>query len=137
EVVIVRGKGFMFLGGPQLVQAATGEVVAAEDLGGAEMHSRTSGVTDHLAHDDAHAIAIARDLVRRLPPMAAPRRLREAPRPPARPETDLYGLLQRDPRQATPTRELLRCLLDAGELTEFKAEYGQTLITGFARIGGW
>ena len=137
EVVIVRGKGFMFLGGPQLVQAATGEVVSAEDLGGAEMHSRNSGVTDHLAEDDAHAMLIARELVGRLPPMPAPRRARAAVLPPARPETDVYGLVQRDPRQATPTRELLRCLLDAGALSEFKAEYGQTLITGFARLGGW
>lgn len=137
EIVIVRGKGFMFLGGPPLVQAATGEVVAAEDLGGAEMHSRTSGVTDHLADDDAHAMVITRELVSRLPPMPAPLRPRQPTRAPARPAADIGGLVPRDPRQAMPTREILRCLLDGGELTEFKAEFGETLITGFARVGGW
>lgn len=137
EIVIVRGKGFMFLGGPPLVQAATGEVVAAEDLGGAEMHSRISGVTDHLADDDAHAMVITRELVGRLPPMPAPLRLRQPARAPARPVDDIAGLVPRDPRQAMPTREILRCLLDGGELTEFKAEFGETLITGFARVGGW
>lgn len=137
EVVIVRGKGFMFLGGPQLVQAATGEQVDAEQLGGAVMHSRVSGVTDHLAEDDGQAIAIARRLVGELSPMPPPRRERLAPCAPARPPADIYGLVQRDARKPTPTREVLRCLLDAGELVEFKAEYGSTLVTGFARIGGW
>ena len=137
EVVIVRGKGFMFLGGPQLVQAATGEVADPEQLGGAEMHSRVSGVTDHLADDDADALRIARRLVRELPPMAAPLRDRIEVREPARPVTDVYGLVSRDPRKPTPAREVLRCLLDAGELSEFKAEYGETLIAGFARVGGW
>jgi 3-methylcrotonyl-CoA carboxylase beta subunit len=137
EVVIVRGKGFMFLGGPQLVQAATGEKVDAEQLGGAQMHTRTSGVTDHIAEDDGHAIAIARRLVAELPPMPPPLRDREPERAPARPVTDIYGLVQRDARKPTPTREVLRCLLDGGELSEFKASYGETLITGFARIGGW
>ena len=137
EVVIVRGKGFLFLGGPQLVQAATGEVVDAEALGGADMHSRRSGVTDHLAEDDGHAIAIARRLVGELAPMPPPLRERVEVQPPARPVTDIYGLVQRDPRKPTPTREVLRCLLDAGALSEFKAEFGETLVTGFARIGGW
>ena len=137
EVVIVRGKGFLFLGGPQLVQAATGEVVDAESLGGADMHSRVSGVTDHLAEDDGHAIAIARRLVGELPPMPPPLRDRAPPREPARPVTDIYGLVQRDARKPTPTRELLQCLLDGGVLSEFKPEFGETLVTGFARIGGW
>jgi 3-methylcrotonyl-CoA carboxylase beta subunit len=137
EVVIVRGKGFLFLGGPQLVQAATGEVVDAEQLGGADMHSRRSGVTDHLAEDDGHAIAIARRLVGELAPMPPPLRERIEAQPPARPETDIYGLVQRDPRKPTPTRDVLQCLLDAGALSEFKAEFGETLVTGFARIGGW
>ena len=137
EVVIVRGKGFMFLGGPQLVQAATGEIVDAEQLGGADMHTRVSGVTDHIAEDDGQAIAIARRLVGELPPMPEPLRDRAAPREPARPATDIYGLVQRDSRKPTPTREVLQCLLDGGALSEFKAEYGDTLITGFARIGGW
>ena len=137
EVVIVRGKGFMFLGGPQLVQAATGEVVDAEALGGAQMHSGVSGVTDHIAEDDGHALAIARRLVGELPPMPPPLRDRGEPVGPARPATDIYSLVPRDTRKPTPTRDVLRCLLDGGALTEFKAEYGDTLITGFARIGGW
>lgn len=137
EIVIVRGKGFMFLGGPQLVQAATGEVVDAELLGGAEMHSRISGVTDHMAEDDAQALAIARRLVNELPPMPAPLRDRTAVREPSRPVTDIYGLVPRDARRPMPTRDVLQCLLDGGQLSEFKAEYGDTLITGFARIGGW
>ena len=137
EIVIVRGKGFMFLGGPQLVQAATGELVDAESLGGAEMHSRVSGVTDHIADDDAHALCITRRLVKALPPMAPPLRERIAAREPARAVTDIYGLVPRDTRRPMPTREILQCLLDGGELSEFKAEYGETLITGFAHIGGW
>ncbi|MFA7438271.1 acyl-CoA carboxylase subunit beta [Castellaniella sp.] len=137
EVVIVRGKGFMYLGGPQLVQAATGEIVDAEHLGGAEMHSRLSGVTDHLAEDDGHAIAIARQLVQELPPMAAPLRDRIQAQPPARPVTDIYRLISPNSKIPTPTREVLKCLLDAGEMTEFKSEFGDTLITGFARMGGW
>jgi 3-methylcrotonyl-CoA carboxylase beta subunit len=137
EVVIVRGKGFMFLAGPQLVQAATGEIVDAEQLGGAEMHTRISGVTDHIAEDDGQAIAIARRLVGELPPMPEPLRDRAAPCEPARPVADIYGLVQRDARKPTPTREVLQCLLDGGALSEFKAGYGDTLITGFARIGGW
>jgi 3-methylcrotonyl-CoA carboxylase beta subunit len=137
EVVIVRGKGFMVLGGPQLTQAATGEQVDAEQLGGAEMHSRISGVTDHLADDDGQAIAIARRLVGELPPMPPPLRERVEVRVPARPPTDIHGLVQRDVRKPTDTREVLRCLLDGGELSEFKPAFGDTLITGFARIGGW
>mgnify|MGYP002347016202 CR=1 FL=1 len=137
EIVIVRGKGFMFLGGPQLVQAATGEVIDAERLGGAEMHSRVSGVTDHIAENDGQAMAIARRLVGELPPMPPPLRDRIPAQGPARPATDIYELVSANPKKPTPTREVLRCLLDGGELTEFKAEFGPTLITGFARIGGW
>lgn len=137
EIVIVRGKGYMFLGGPQLVQAATGEIVDAESLGGAEMHSRTSGVTDHIADNDGHAIAIARRLVGELPTMPNPMRERSMEREPARPISDIYQLISHNPKKPTPTREVLKCLLDAGELTEFKGEFGPTLITGFARIGGW
>ncbi|MCO5120690.1 MAG: methylcrotonoyl-CoA carboxylase [Burkholderiaceae bacterium] len=137
EVVIVRGKGFMFLGGPQLVKAATGEIVDAERLGGADMHSRVSGVTDHVADDDGHAMAIARQLVQELPPMRAPLRDRAPVREPARPVTDVYRIVSANPRKPTPAREILECLLDGGEMTEFKAEFGPTLITGFARIGGW
>jgi 3-methylcrotonyl-CoA carboxylase beta subunit len=137
EVVIVRGQGFMYLGGPQLVQAATGEQTDAESLGGAQMHSRISGVTDHLAENDAHAIAITRKLVRELPPMPPPRILRGVSRPPARPPTDVYALINADPKKPTDTSAILECLLDAGEISEFKAEFGDTLITGFARIHGY
>lgn len=137
EIVIVRGKGFMYLGGPQLVQAATGEVVDAESLGGAEMHSRLSGVTDHLAENDGHALAITRKLVGELPPMAAPQRDRSAVREPSRPVTDIYKLISPNTKIPTDTREVLKCLLDGGEISEFKSEFGDTLITGFARIGGW
>jgi 3-methylcrotonyl-CoA carboxylase beta subunit len=137
EVVIVRGLGFMYLAGPQLVQAATGELIDAEQLGGAQMHSRVSGVTDHLAEDDGQALVIARRLVGELPPMPASLRERVAAVEPARPVSDVYRLVSKDPRKPTPTREVLRCLLDGGALSEFKAEFGETLITGFARIGGW
>ncbi|WP_411860105.1 acyl-CoA carboxylase subunit beta [Cupriavidus sp. TKC] len=137
EIVIVRGKGFMFLGGPQLVQAATGEVVDAESLGGAEMHGRISGVTDHIAEDDGHALAIARRLVGELPPMPAPLRERVPTQAPLRPISDVYQLVSANTKKPTPTREVLNCLLDGSALSEFKAEYGPTLITGFARIGGW
>lgn len=137
EVVIVRGQGFMYLGGPQLVQAATGEVTDAEALGGAEMHSRVSGVTDHLAENDGHAISVARRLVSELPPMPPLRRKRALPQEPARPPTDVYSLISKDPKKPTDTAEILRCLLDAGELSEFKGEFGDTLITGFARIHGY
>ncbi len=137
EVVIVRGKGFLFLAGPQLVQAATGEVVDAEALGGADMHTRISGVTDHIAEDDGQAIAIARRLVGEGAPMPPPLRERVPAREPARAVTDIHGLVPRDTRKPAPTREVLRCLLDGGELSEFKGGYGDTLVTGFARIGGW
>jgi 3-methylcrotonyl-CoA carboxylase beta subunit len=137
EVVIVRGQGFMYLGGPQLVQAATGEQTDAESLGGAQMHSRVSGVTDHLAENDAHAIAITRRLVGELPPMPPLRCERGPSRPPARPPSDIYALINKDPKKPTNTHDILQCLLDAGELNEFKAEFGDTLITGFARIHGY
>ena len=137
EIVIVRGKGFMFLGGPQLVQAATGEIIDAESLGGADMHSRVSGVTDHVADDDSHAMTIARRLINELPPMAPILRDRVPVRAASRPATDIYRLVSANPRIPTPIRDVLECLLDGGELSEFKAEFGTTLITGFARVGGW
>ncbi|WP_425414277.1 acyl-CoA carboxylase subunit beta [Ottowia thiooxydans] len=137
EIVIVRAKGFMFLAGTQLVQAATGERVDPEQLGGADMHSSVSGVTDHIADDDGQAIAIARRLVGELPAMPPCLRDRVPVVAPSRPPTDIYGIVNRDTRKPTPMRELLKCLLDAGDLGEFKAEFGDTLITGFARIGGW
>jgi len=136
EVVIVRGQGFMYLGGPQLVQAATGEQTDPEALGGATMHSRVSGVTDHLAENDAHALAITRRLVAELPKPPAPRWHQTQPAPPLHPSERIYEIVSRDARKPTDTRAILKCLLDAGELQEFKAEYGNTLITGFGRING-
>jgi 3-methylcrotonyl-CoA carboxylase beta subunit len=137
EVVIVRGQGFMYLGGPQLVQAATGEKASADELGGAEMHSRVSGVTDHLAENDAHALAITRRIVGELPERPASRWTRSAPCVPARDPATIYDLVSRDPRRPTDTRAVLNALVDADSLQEFKAEYGATLITAFARIGGF
>jgi 3-methylcrotonyl-CoA carboxylase beta subunit len=137
EVVIVKGQGYMFLGGPQLVQAATGEQVDAEALGGAVMHSRVSGVTDHLAENDAHALAITRRIVAELPDAAAPFRPRAAALPPAMDPSRIRELVNADPRRPNDTRAILRGLLDDGALQEFKAEYGTTLLTGFARIGGY
>ena len=137
EVVIVRGQGFMYLGGPQLVQAATGEQTGADELGGADMHSRVSGVTDHLAENDAHALAITRRIVGELPERPTSRWTRSAPRAPARDPLAIYELVSRDPRKPTDTRAVLNALVDADSLQEFKAEYGKTLITAFARIGGF
>jgi 3-methylcrotonyl-CoA carboxylase beta subunit len=136
ECVIVKGTGTIFLGGPPLVKAATGEVVTAEDLGGAEVHSRTSGVTDHMAHDDAEAIAILRDIVENL-------RARPAPPPPFEPEppavdpATLAGVLPTDNRTPYDVREVLARLLDGSRFHEFKALYGTTLVTGFGRIHGY
>lgn len=136
EVVIVRGQGFMYLGGPQLVQAATGEQTDAEALGGAMMHSRVSGVTDHVAENDAHALAITRSIVAELQPLAPSRWEQSTPMSAQYPAERIYDIVSRDARKPTDTRAILKCLLDGGEFQEFKAEYGNTLITGFGRING-
>lgn len=136
EVVIVRGQGFMYLGGPQLVQAATGERTDQEALGGAVMHSRVSGVTDHLAENDAHALAITRRIVGELPATPRSRWQQSEPKPAQHPAERIYDIVSRDPRKPTDTREILKSLLDEGLLQEFKREYGDTLITGFGRING-
>lgn len=136
EVVIVRGQGFMYLGGPELTFAATGEQVDAETLGGAHMHSSVSGVTDHLAEDDAHALAIAREIVAHLGEPAAPRKTPAPPQEPAYPPSEIQGLVSRDPRIPTDNREVLARLIDASDLHEFKPLHGDTLVTGFARIHG-
>lgn len=137
EIVIVREQGFMYLAGPQLTQAATGELVDPEDLGGAEMHSQVSGVTDHIAENDAHALAITRNIVGELPDRPEPLRIRDTPKSPALAPGALHGLINRDPRRPNDTHKILQGILDGGELQEFKAGYGKTLITGFARIGGY
>lgn len=136
EVVIVRGQGFMYLGGPELTYAATGEKVDAESLGGGQMHSAISGVTDHLAEDDAHALAITREIVAHLGEPGSLRKTPAPPRPPAHPVAEIHGILSRDPRVPTDNREVVARLIDGSDLHEFKPLHGDTLITGFARIHG-
>jgi 3-methylcrotonyl-CoA carboxylase beta subunit len=136
EAVIVCDQGTVFLGGPPLVKAATGEVVTAEELGGGLLHSRTSGVVDHLADDDAHALEIVRDIVGRLGPRAQ-RPWDVAPvEEPAVDPAGLYGVVPTDPRVPYDVREVLARLVDGSRFSEFKAEYGTTLVTGTARICG-
>ena len=136
EAIIVRNQGTIFLGGPPLVRAATGEVVTAEELGGGELHSRVSGVTDHLAEDDAHALQLLRQIVSTFGP--------REPRPwpvqpveePRYPVEELYGVVPPDPRTPYDVREVIARLVDGSRFAEFKAEYGTTLVTGFAHIHG-
>jgi 3-methylcrotonyl-CoA carboxylase beta subunit len=136
EAVIVRNQGTIFLGGPPLVKAATGEVVTAEELGGGEVHARTSGVTDHLAEDDAHALSIVRDIVSTLPARGAtPWTVRPA-EPPAVDPAGLYGVVPVDSRTPYDVREVIARLVDGSRFAEFKAEYGTTLVTGFAHVQG-
>ena len=137
ESVIVRNQGTIFLAGPPLVKAATGEVVTAEDLGGGEMHSRVSGVTDHLAENDSHALGIARRIVGSLNSVKRPTLDIVAPREPLHPATELYGVVPADTREPYDVRELIARLVDGSELDEFKRLYGPTLVTGFARIWGY
>ncbi|MGW5260530.1 carboxyl transferase domain-containing protein [Microbispora sp. NPDC004025] len=136
EAVIVRGQGTIFLGGPPLVKAATGETVTAEELGGGEVHARVSGVTDHLAEDDPHALKIVRDIVASLGPRPS-RPWEVAPsEPPLWDPRDLYGIVPQDTRQPYDVREVIARVVDGSRFLEFKAEYGPTLVTGFARIHG-
>ncbi|MBB6548305.1 carboxyl transferase domain-containing protein [Nonomuraea rubra] len=136
EAVIVRGQGTIFLGGPPLVKAATGEEVTAEELGGGDLHARVSGVTDHLAEDDAHALAIVRDIVSTLAPRAGRPWETIAPEPPRHDPRDLYGLIPADTRQPYDVREVIARIADGSRFLEFKAEYGSTLVTGFAHVHG-
>ena len=136
EAVIVRDQGTIFLGGPPLVKAATGEVVTAEDLGGGLLHSRTSGVTDHLADDDAHALRIVRGIVSTFGPRAASPWDVAEPEEPALAEDELLGVVPADPRTPFDVREVIGRLVDGSRFQEFKKEYGATLVTGFARIHG-
>ncbi|MEV6108998.1 carboxyl transferase domain-containing protein [Streptomyces sp. NPDC051940] len=136
EAVIVRNQGTIFLGGPPLVKAATGEVVTAEELGGGEVHSRTSGVTDHLAEDDAHALRIVRNIVATLPERGPlPWSVRTGEEPKADP-AGLYGAVPVDSRTPYDSREIIARIVDGSRFQEFKAEFGTTLVTGFARIHG-
>jgi 3-methylcrotonyl-CoA carboxylase beta subunit len=136
ETIIVKGQGTIFLGGPPLVKAATGEVVSAEDLGGADVHTRKSGVADHMAADDMHALSLARRIVSNLNtrkpndiPLIAAREPRYA-------AAELDGIVPSDTRKQYDVRELIARLVDASEFDEFKALYGITLVTGFARLAG-
>ncbi|MFH9004656.1 carboxyl transferase domain-containing protein [Streptomyces afghaniensis] len=136
EAVIVRNQGTIFLGGPPLVKAATGEVVTAEELGGGEVHSRVSGVTDHLAENDAHALRIVRTIVSTLPTRGPiPWEVTEPTEPKVDPH-DLYGAVPVDSRTPYDVREIIARIVDGSRFAEFKSEFGQTLVTGFARIHG-
>ena len=136
EAVIVQNQGTIFLGGPPLVKAATGEIVTAEDLGGGDLHSRRSGVTDHLARDDRDALAIVRRIVATLGPRTpAPWDVR-TPVDAIADQHDLYDVVPVDARVPYDVREVITRVVDGGEFSEFKAEYGTTLVTGFAHIHG-
>ena len=134
ETVIVRNQGTIFLGGPPLVKAATGEVVSAEDLGGGVVHTRVSGVADHLAEDDEHALQIVRDIVETLPPPE--QRMPEPGEDPERPPHELDDVIPVELTTPYDAREILTRIVDAGSIHEFKREYGETLVTAFARIEG-
>jgi 3-methylcrotonyl-CoA carboxylase beta subunit len=136
ESIIVRNQGTIFLGGPPLVKAATGETVSAEELGGADVHCRVSGVTDHYAEDDVHALQLARRCVANL---NQSKRIALDLRPPVEPlypAEELYGVVPRDPRKQYDVREVIARLVDGSEFDEFKRLYGETLVTGFARLQG-
>src|SRR5919201_997128 len=128
ETVIVREQGTIFLGGPPLVKAATGEEVTAEELGGGDVHARTSGVVDPLAQDDEHALEIVRGIAATLPPPAEPPWQRRAPRPPAHDPEGLLDIVPLDTRTPYDVRDVLRRIVDGSELQEFKTLYGETLV---------
>jgi 3-methylcrotonyl-CoA carboxylase beta subunit len=136
ETVIVKDQGTIFLGGPPLVKAATGEVVSAEDLGGGDVHTRVSGVADHLADDDTHALAIVRRIVSGLNYSKKPDIPVAAPRPPLYDPAELDGIVPTALTAQYDARELIARLVDGSELDEFKKRYGTTVVTGFARIQG-
>ena len=137
ETVIVRGQGTIFLGGPPLVKAATGEVISAEELGGADTHGRRSGVVDHVANDDAHALEVVRSILANLNTIkSAPLDVRE-PVPPRFDPVELYGIIPADLRASYDVREIIARIVDGSGFDEFKQLYGTTLVTGFARIWGY
>jgi 3-methylcrotonyl-CoA carboxylase beta subunit len=137
ECIIVRNEGTIFLGGPPLVKAATGEVVSAEDLGGAEVHARVSGVADHYAMDDAHALGIARRIVANLNRVKPGGLDVATPEEPLYDAAGIYGAVSSDPRKPYDVREVIARLVDGSRLDEFKPLYGETLVTGFARLWGY
>ena len=137
ESIIVKEQGTIFLGGPPLVKAATGEVVSAEDLGGADVHTRISGVADHYAENDAHALAIARRIVanlnwRKQPPLSL-----SEPREPLYATEELYGVIPTDTKKPFDVREIIARIVDGSDFDEFKARYGTTIVCGFARLWGY
>ncbi|AOJ19735.1 TPA: methylcrotonoyl-CoA carboxylase [Burkholderia cenocepacia] len=136
ESIIVKEQGTIFLGGPPLVKAATGEEVSAEDLGGGDVHTRLSGVADHLAQNDAHALSIARNIVSHLAPKIAPPLALREPKPPRYDAKSLYGVIPVDTRKPFDVREVIARIVDDSEFDEFKARFGTTLVTGFAHIWG-
>jgi 3-methylcrotonyl-CoA carboxylase beta subunit len=136
ETIIVKNQGTIFLGGPPLVKAATGEVVTAEDLGGGDVHTRLSGVADHLAKNDVHALALARQAVKNLNAQKAPNIATHAPVPPKFDPTELYGVIPTDTRKPFDVREIIARIVDGSEFDEFKSRFGTTLICGFTRIEG-
>ncbi|GAB3308440.1 methylcrotonoyl-CoA carboxylase [Epidermidibacterium keratini] len=136
ESIIVRNQGTIFLGGPPLVKAATGEVVTAEDLGGGDLHSKRSGVTDHLANNDEHAMSIMRDIVATLGPRGERQWDVGDSREPAVDPQSLYGVIPKDSRTPYDVREVIARIVDNSEFDEFKREYGATLVTGMAHIHG-
>ena len=137
ETIIVRDQGTIFLGGPPLVKAATGEVVSAEELGGGDVHTRISGVADHLAENDAHALWITRRIVANLNRVKRVELALASPEPPRHDPGEIYGVIPRDTRKPYDVREVIARLVDGSRLDEFKARYGTTLVTGFAHIEGY
>ena len=136
QAIIVKGRGTIFLAGPPLVKAATGEAVSAEELGGAEVHTRISGVADHLADSDEHAIHLLRDIVANLQPLPASSAA-TAPQPPLYDSDELLGIVPVDTRQEFEVREIIARLVDASQFLEFKKNYGTTLVCGFAQLEGY
>jgi len=137
EVVIVKEQGTIFLGGPPLVKAATGEEVTAEDLGGGDVHTRISGVADYLANDDAHALRLVRDIIENLGRGQAAGGPCDAPEPPHYDPEELYGVVSHDPKFPFDIREVIARIVDGSRMHEFKPRYGTTLVTGFARLHGY
>jgi len=136
ETIIVKNQGTIFLGGPPLVKAAIGEIVTAEDLGGGDVHTRLSGVADHLAQNDAHALALARQAVATLNRRKEVTQTLREPRPPRYDPQEIYGVIPTDTRKPYDVREIIARIVDGSEFHEFKARYGATLVCGFAHIEG-
>ena len=134
--IIVRNQGTIFLAGPPLVQAATGEIVSAEELGGGAVHARLSGVADYLAESDSHALALARQAIDSLDPVPAFQGARQEPEDPAYDPGEILGIVPADPRKHFDVREIIARIVDGSRFDEFKSQFGETLVTGFAHVFG-